>query len=46
MERRDVLMPNASAVILAFLFVAAFVTSCDDTQKTAGQAYRAVMVLD
>lgn len=36
-------MPNASAVILAFLFAAAFLTSCDDPKQAAETSQRAVM---
>ena len=38
-------MPNASAVILAFLFAAAFLTSCDEPQETAAETTRQAVML-
>lgn len=38
-------MPNASAVILAFLFAAAFLTSCDEPREAAEKSHRAVMYI-
>ena len=45
-EWKGRLMPNASAVVLAFLFAAAFLTSCDERREVAETPRRAVMLFE